>query len=210
MNPSVAVIFAGRPGAGRHRRASALAAVICLAGASLHASVFATSPLSPRLANYDIHVTLDPAAKTLEGTQLLTWTNPSADPITELRFHLYLNAFRHSETTFLRDNGRRWNIGPDEWGWIDVTSIAVVNGGDLTSRMEFIQPDDGNALDRTVMRVPLTTPVGTQSRDPSASIPRRRKISKAATTWSWPTFWRRRSSSLPTISAGSPGLWVGW
>jgi hypothetical protein len=165
MNPSAACILATRRWSHRPRRAAALAAAICLAGASLHASVFATSPLSPRLANYDIHVTLDPEAKTLEGTQLLTWTNPSADPIAELRFHLYLNAFRHSETTFLRDNDLRWKIGRDEWGWIDVTSIAVVNGENLTSRMEFIQPDDGNAMDRTVMRVPLTTPVG-----PSGSI----------------------------------------
>jgi hypothetical protein len=125
----------------------------------LHAPIFASTALSPHIANYDIHVTLNPEEKTLEGSELLTWTNPSRDTITELRFHLYLNAFRHSETTFLRDDNRRWEIRAGEWGGIDVTSIASVNGEDLTARTEFIQPDDGNPDDQTVMRILLPTPV---------------------------------------------------
>ncbi|MBP1654296.1 MAG: peptidase, partial [Bacteroidetes bacterium] len=80
--------------------------------------------------------------------------------IDELRFHLYLNAFSHSETTFLRGDGGPRDLGPEGWGWINVTSISVVNGEDLTARMEFIQPDDGNPADRTVMRVSLPAPVG--------------------------------------------------
>jgi hypothetical protein len=119
------------------------------------------APSQPKqIANYDIHVTLDPEEKTLEGGEFLAWTNPSADSVRELRFHLYLNAFRNSETTFLRGNHRGGGLEPDGWGWIDVTSISVVNGADLTSRMEFIQPDDGNDADRTVMRLALPVPVG--------------------------------------------------
>lgn len=165
MSLAVAVIHGDRLQAHHPLRLLALAVLTCVAGASLHASVFAVNALSTRIANYDIHVTLDPEKRTLEGNEFLSWKNPSTDMITELRFHLYLNGFRHSETTFLRDDNRRWSIGAAEWGGIDVTSIAVVNGEDLTARMEYIQPDDGNTADSTVMRIRLTTPVG-----PSASI----------------------------------------
>jgi hypothetical protein len=136
-----------------------LAALMCAAGHRPFAAVFSSTPLSRHVANYDIEVTLDPESKTLEGRQQLTWKNPSTDPITELRFHLYLNAFRSAETTFLRDDDRRWGIGQDEWGRIDVTSIATVNGEDLTPAIEFIRPDDGNPADSTVMRLRLATPV---------------------------------------------------
>lgn len=157
---SATVIHTGRSPS-RHRSGAVLLAVLLFAGnAPLHASIFADIALSKRIANYDIHVTLNPDDRTLEGKQLLTWTNPSTDAVTELRFHLYLNAFRHSETTFLRHDNRRGKIGPDEWGWIDITSIALVNGEDLTARMQYIQPDDGNPDDYTVMRLPLPSPVG--------------------------------------------------
>ncbi len=140
--------------------AALLVVLLVTSSAPLYASIFAETALSKRIANYDIHVTLNPDDKTLEGTELLTWTNPSTDAVTELRFHLYLNAFRHSETTFLRNDNRRGKIGPDEWGWIDITSITLVNGEDLTSRMQYVQPDDGNHDDYTVMCIPLPSPVG--------------------------------------------------
>lgn len=62
-------------------------------------------PLSPRLANYEIDVTLDPATKKLNGRETLTWKNASPDIIRELRFHLYLNAFRNDKSTFMRESG---------------------------------------------------------------------------------------------------------
>jgi len=158
-------IHMGRTMARRPLHALTLLVLTCLAGFPLHASIFSDAALSKRVANYDIQVALDPEKKTLEGVELLTWTNPSTDPISELRFHLYLNAFSHSQTTFLRGDGGPRDLAPDGWGWINVTSISVVNGEDLTARMEFIQPDDGNPADRTVMRVSLPTPVG-----PSRSI----------------------------------------
>src|SRR3954454_25172430 len=45
---------------------------------------------------------------------------------------------------------------------IDVSSLKLLTGTapiDLTARMRFIAPDDGNRDDRTVMEVPLETPV---------------------------------------------------
>src|SRR5262245_5215024 len=44
---------------------------------------------SPRNANYDISVRLDPANRSLKGEQVLTWRNVTDQPASSLRFHLY-------------------------------------------------------------------------------------------------------------------------
>ncbi len=126
--------------------------------------IFAT-PLSPRLANYQIDVTLDPTTKRLTGRETLTWRNPSNDVIQELQFHLYLNAFRDEKSTFMRESGgqlRGDRIDRDSqenpYGSIDVTNIKTRDGAKLT--YQFIQPDDNNRDDHTVIRVPLDKPVG--------------------------------------------------
>jgi len=122
-------------------------------------------PLSPRNANYQIAVTLDPATKRLDGRQTLVWRNISNDAITELQFHLYLNAFRNNQSTFMKESGGQLRgVSIDEsdreaFGWIDVRSLRVRGGADLTRQMQFIQPDDGNPDDRTVVRVPLGRPL---------------------------------------------------
>jgi hypothetical protein len=99
---------------------------------------------------------------TIEGHQLLTWLNDSPDNVGELQFHLYLNAFKNQKSTFFKESGgesRTRRFEPGEWGWIDVTSMQVVDGENLTSKIEFIHPDDDNADDQTVIRVPLSKAV---------------------------------------------------
>jgi hypothetical protein len=124
-----------------------------------------SEPLSQRLTSYDMKVRLDPDQKRVTGRMILVWRNPSNDAVGELQFHLYLNAFKNTKSTFMREsNGAHRGfdhdgLKADAWGYIDVTSLGVVNGGDLTDRMRFIAPDDGNADDRTVMAVALDTPV---------------------------------------------------
>ncbi|QKZ12017.1 M1 family metallopeptidase [Spirosoma sp. KUDC1026] len=122
-------------------------------------------PLSPRLANYQIDVTLDPATKKLTGRETLTWRNPSGDVIRELQFHLYLNAFRNEQSTFMRESGGQLrgdqierNAKENPYGSIDVVSMKVRSGESLA--YQFIQPDDQNKNDHTVIRVPLSKPVG--------------------------------------------------
>ena len=60
-------------------------------------------PLSPRIANYKIDVTLDTEKKILYGSELLTWKNDSKDEINELQFHLYLNGFKNESSTFMKE-----------------------------------------------------------------------------------------------------------
>lgn len=110
-------------------------------------------PLSPRIANYTIAVTLDDSLKQLSGTLRLTWRNPSADTIPDLQFHLYLNAFRDPATTLARSYRRfPWADGGN--GWIEIESLAV-RGQPHTQAMRFIAPNDGNSQDHTVLHVPL-------------------------------------------------------
>lgn len=121
-------------------------------------------PLSKRIANYDLDVALDADEKLVTGTAKLTWFNTSAQPVQDLFFHLYLNAFRHERTTFMKESGGHHRGGSASFdeadrGWIDVRSI--VTGGDTISAdsMRFVQPDDGNKDDETVLRVGLKRPV---------------------------------------------------
>jgi hypothetical protein len=119
-------------------------------------------PLSARIVTYTISVALDPVDKTLTGKETATWRNTSSDRVTELQFHLYLNAFKNTESTFMKESAgglRGIRMAEGGWGWIDVTSMKTSEGEDLTSRMEFIHPDDNNDKDQTVIRVPLSKPV---------------------------------------------------
>ncbi len=117
---------------------------------------------SNRVVTYTMTVRLDPESRELKGTQRLTWRNPSAEPVGDLWFHLYLNAFKNTKSTFFRESGgqlRGDQAARDSWGWIDITSMKTETGVDLSDRMTFEQPDDGNVDDRTVARVVLPEPV---------------------------------------------------
>ncbi|MFQ5707622.1 MAG: M1 family metallopeptidase [bacterium] len=137
-------------------------------------------PLSPRIANYNIDVTLEPQERMLHGQEILVWHNKTSHTIEELQFHLYLNAFRNNESTFMKESGgqlRGLKIHKNGWGFSQVDRFTVsyskdlkgdignifpgnaseplARAADLTDRLEFIQPDDDNENDKTVFRVPL-------------------------------------------------------
>ena len=119
--------------------------------------------LSPRIANYDIQVELDVNNKKLYGKQTLFWKNPSTDTIFELQYHLYLNAFKNSESTFLRERSNFSLLNTDQedcvWSYVNVQKIVDEYGNDLTANMAYIQRDDENENDQTVLKVPLVKPV---------------------------------------------------
>ncbi len=115
------------------------------------------------LANYNLSARLNPSDKSVSGHELLVWTNDSPDTVPELQFHLYMNAFKNTRTTFMRESGgqlRGDRLQKDSWGYIDVTRMRIAGGADLTQSIQFIAPDDGNADDQSVIRVPLPQPVG--------------------------------------------------
>jgi len=50
-------------------------------------------------------------------------------------------------------------IDKEGWGFIEVNKITSAAGEDWTGQMEFIHPDDDNAEDKTVFRLPLAKPL---------------------------------------------------
>jgi len=120
---------------------------------------------SPRIANYNIKLDLDHEQKTVDATQTLTWINSSPVQIEEIRMYLYVNAFKNTKSSYLRNvNGMFGNDlsdRPEEsWGWVDILSMKKVDGEDLTSKLHFVQPNDDNEYDETVLNIPLSQPLG--------------------------------------------------
>ena len=125
--------------------------------------------LSPRNASYDIAVRLDPVRKELKGRETIRWRNISAATTNELQFHLYWNAWRNADSSWLREDrlaappARRLQDAerrPEEAGAERRHASARHPGRrrtrvDLTGAIRYIAPDDGNAADRTVMAVTL-------------------------------------------------------
>jgi len=126
-----------------------------------------SEPLSPRIANYTMDIRLDTDNRLIHGTEILTWRNATSHPADEAQFHLYYNAWLNDKSSYLgsvRSSRDLSAYGDNDWAYCDVRSVKILAEHgfperDLTPDMEYIQPDDGNADDRTVMRIPLPQPV---------------------------------------------------
>ena len=134
-------------------------------GAPLLTGPALQSAVSPRSANYDIDVTLDPATRTLTGSEVITWRNNGIIAAYSIRLHLYWNAFRNTNSTWLRQ--RRLigddpfaNADADDFGYTEVTELAILNPdgstkSEITKQLSYISPDDQNKDDRTLAAAPL-------------------------------------------------------
>ena len=120
---------------------------------------------APKTANYDIDVTLDPATRTITGSELITWRNPGAIAAYSIRIHLYWNAFRNTKSTWLKQ-ARLAGYEPfadsdqDAFGYSNVTKLTRLNDdGSETDLMKgdwrAISPDDQNPDDRTLWAATL-------------------------------------------------------
>ncbi|RME46635.1 MAG: M1 family peptidase, partial [Deltaproteobacteria bacterium] len=145
-------------------------------------SLFASR--TPQIASYRIEVRLVPDAHKLVGREVLHWVNPTDDEIPDLWFHLYMNAFKNEESTFMRESGgRHRGFGSKEddaekWGYIDIQRIRRLEPEgveeetaatetettedpweNLHTRITFEHPDDLNEKDQTVARIALPEPI---------------------------------------------------
>jgi hypothetical protein len=112
---------------------------------------------------YRIEAALDPLGRRLEGRETIEWRNPSDEPIASVPIHLYLNAFAHEATSWMKSSEQArgdvddlLELDPDPWGYSEPRSIRQ-EGVEL--RWQPIAPDDGNPLDRTLIEVELAKPV---------------------------------------------------
>jgi hypothetical protein len=108
--------------------------------------------LAVSAASYQIDARLDPDAKTVAGTEHITYTNPSSDTLGEVWLRLYLRAFRDANTIWMREYGR-WSAATlpiDHVGDITLTRLALSDGTDLLASA---------TLTDTLLRVPLPQPL---------------------------------------------------
>jgi hypothetical protein len=122
-------------------------------------------PLSQRVVAYEIDARYDATHHAVDASEILTYHNLTGQPLDVFPFHLYLNGFQPKATWVReakRDGTRDETL--DKWeakyyGSDEIKSFEVVGQGDLTSQLQFIQPDDGNKDDRTVVQVRLLKPI---------------------------------------------------
>ena len=147
----------------RLSRSLAVAAFGLLAAAAA-APQGAGDPPPGNRADYRIEARLDGETsdpKTLSGTLELDWTNHSGEAVSDLWFHLYLNAFSNNRSTHLleADGKLRDKKLEDGWGWSRVTAVRVARDGgafhDVFPTFRYRRPDDDNKDDRTVFSVDL-------------------------------------------------------
>ena len=116
------------------------------------------------VASYAIDARLDGAHRVIDATARIRWRNTSSRPVADLWWHLYMNAFEHDRTLFLRSGAfTRWQTGaPLDPGGVNVSQLRLADGTDLLARTSFPHEDPH---DRTEWHTTLPAPV-----DPGASI----------------------------------------
>jgi hypothetical protein len=120
-----------------------------------------TGTQPPRVASYLMHARLDAPAHRVDATETLRFVNRSARPLSELYFHLYLNAFKNDSSVFLRSpfGEARGNLRAEDWGYIDVKRCTAPSFGavDLWPSHAPGSPDEPD--DETDVRLPLPAPL---------------------------------------------------
>ncbi|MFD0674534.1 M1 family metallopeptidase [Cohnella sp. GCM10027633] len=130
--------------------------------------------LSNRVTEYHVSVKLNEQEGTLAGEQTVTWKNTGRKPVADLYFHLYPNAFSPG-STFLAETGgqlRNDRMKEGSYGSMELTELTTEEGETLLPRIHYVQPDDGNKADRTLVTLRLP-----QAVKPGSSVTLRMKYS---------------------------------
>ena len=166
-------------------RVTAICLLLVLGGA-----VHAQELMCEKVASYTIEASLDPDKKIISATQQLVWSNSTDQPVSELHFHAYWNAFKNIHSTYFREalqglarGSRDIADRPEEsWGSLEIENItgacAPVFPETGLEDIVFFQPDDDNEHDETVFKIilPAAAPPSSQvvlNFDFTAKIPTR-------------------------------------
>lgn len=122
-------------------------------------------PLTPttpaRVASYVMSARLDAPAHRVDAKETIRFVNHSPRPLSDLYFHLYLNAFKNDASVFLRSpfGEARGGLRAEDWGYIDVKRCTAPSLGakDLWPAHAPGSPDDPD--DETDVRLPLPAPL---------------------------------------------------
>lgn len=138
------------------------AATLILGLASLAAATFADADQPYAVYDLVIEARYDDLNQQITGTERWVWRNTTQAPVSELQFHLYLNAFAHNRTTFMLESGgqlRGEAMKNERWGSVEVKTVRLATGVDLKGTERFLAPEDGNLLDQTVAAYTLPAPL---------------------------------------------------
>ncbi len=116
--------------------------------AALPASAEAPTPPVNTVVAYDIEARLIPVKKLVTGRMTVRLRNTARKPVSEVRFHLYLNAFASKKSLFIKVGKGRMRFSrfdPSAPGWSKVSSVTR---GSTALKHERLH-------DGTVMRVEL-------------------------------------------------------
>jgi hypothetical protein len=131
------------------------------------ARAFRTEPV----ASYVIDVALDSRAKSLSAHEVVTYTNRTDEPIPDLVFHLYLNAFSGPDTIYMQESGMAQRGGawdPQRAGSVDVLEIHLADGTPLA-----LEEIEDGTLARADLPVPVASGESTEIElDFRAQLPR--------------------------------------
>ncbi len=112
-------------------------------------------------ASYTLEVALDVQQHTLCSKGVIHFTNQSTRPLTELWFHLYLNAFKNNRSLFLRNPFALGRSGQTlrEYGYIEVHRLQSANYGAENLWLKSSPHSPGDPDDATDISVPLPAPI---------------------------------------------------
>lgn len=120
----------------------------------------------PKIASYTLTARLDAGAHTIDGRGVIEFWNTTRTPLRELFVHLYLNAFKHEKSLFLRSpfGEGRGGSRAEDWGYIDVKSLKAreLGGADLWPAHVNGSPEEPD--DETDVRVLLPQPLAPDAR----------------------------------------------
>ena len=112
-----------------------------------------------RIASYELSARLDTDTHHVLGSGVIRWKNGSNAAVTDLWFHLYLNAFSHEQTLFLRSTGGRHRGHPEAWGGLSVKRLVARELGSIDLWPVATKHSPGDPDDATDIRVPLPRPI---------------------------------------------------
>ena len=168
----------------------------------------------PPVASYRIEATYDRDHR-LSGKETVTFVNRTSRPFADVQLHLYLNGFRNTRSTWMREaaegsgRGRGRKAGRDEsrFGYSELKRVVLADGTDLTSKVRYIAPDDGNADDRTVVSIPLPRPVG-PGETLVFDLEFRAKFPRAIARTGWKDDYLLAAQWFPKLGVATDAGWV--
>ncbi|WP_162008080.1 M1 family metallopeptidase [Heliorestis convoluta] len=129
-------------------------------GASEKNSFSLSMPDTDPALHYAIDCTFSPSLSAIDGKVTISWRHPGQVPLSEIALHLYQNAFSPGSTFMNHSLGlhRGHQASSMQRGYVEIFSISYhtpEGSKDITSTLQYIQPDDNNHLDQTLALVQL-------------------------------------------------------